>query len=177
MDEMMRRYWERAVDFHGHVCPGIAIGVRACQAACEALGCEFSQDEELVCITENDACGVDAVSALLGCTLGKGNLLYHGTGKMAFNFYDRKTQKSVRLYFKPLNMQGSREEKMNYILEADLDELFAFSKPTLPMPEPARHFTSVTCSKCGEAAPEHKIRLQDGKFMCLDCFQEYNRGL
>lgn len=176
MDQMLKERWEKAVAFHGHICPGIAIGVRACQAACDALGCEFSQDEQLVCITENDACGVDAVSALLGCTLGKGNLIYHGTGKMAFNFYDRNTQKSVRVYFKPGNMQGSREDKIRYIMETDLNELFTFSRPKLALPEPARHFVSVACSVCGEYAPEHKIRLQDGQLVCLSCFREYSRG-
>ena len=25
--------WERCVEFHGHSCPGLAIGYRACEAA------------------------------------------------------------------------------------------------------------------------------------------------
>ena len=47
--------------------------------------------EEVVCITENDACGVDAVQVITGCTMGKGNLIYRGTGKMVFSFFNRKT--------------------------------------------------------------------------------------
>ena len=35
---------------------------------------------------------------------------------------------------------------------------------------------NVVCEECGEAAPEHKIRLMDGKMVCLDCFKEYKRG-
>ncbi|MBV5307454.1 MAG: formylmethanofuran dehydrogenase, partial [Desulfobulbaceae bacterium] len=27
--------WERCVEFHGHSCPGLAIGYRACEAARE----------------------------------------------------------------------------------------------------------------------------------------------
>lgn len=30
---MKKELWERAVDFHGHECPGLAIGARACEAA------------------------------------------------------------------------------------------------------------------------------------------------
>ena len=61
-------------------------------------------DEELVCVTENDACGVDAVQVITGCTMGKGNLLYRGTGKMAFSFYCRNSGASVRLCLKALQM-------------------------------------------------------------------------
>ena len=64
--------WKKAVSFHGHECGGIALGVRACMEAIDRLGITFSEEEDLVCVTENDACGVDAVQAILGCTLGKG---------------------------------------------------------------------------------------------------------
>ena len=46
--------WEKAVSFHGHECPGLAIGVRAVEAAEAKLGIAFSRDEEIVCVTEND---------------------------------------------------------------------------------------------------------------------------
>ena len=87
---MEQTSWEKAVAFHGHRCPGLAIGVRAALVLQQLWQIRRAEDEDLVCITENDACGVDGIQALLGCTMGKGNLLYHGTGKMAFSFYDRK---------------------------------------------------------------------------------------
>ena len=71
---MNPEYWSKAKAFHGHECPGLAIGVKACQAVVEKMGVSPAFDEELICIAENDACGVDAVQALMGCTLGKGNL-------------------------------------------------------------------------------------------------------
>ena len=70
---MNRELWDKCVGFHGHECPGLAIGFRACEAAVEKLGVSFSKDEEVVCITENNACGVDAVQLITGCTFGKGN--------------------------------------------------------------------------------------------------------
>jgi formylmethanofuran dehydrogenase subunit E len=60
------------------------------------MSIKFSSDEEIVCVTENDARGVDAVQLITGCTFGKGNLLYKGTGKMAFSFYNR-THMSVTI--------------------------------------------------------------------------------
>jgi formylmethanofuran dehydrogenase subunit E len=81
---MNRAYWEKAKSFHGHECPGLAIGVKVCEAVVGKMGVAPAFDEELVCIAENDACGVDAVQALMSCTLGKGNLIYKGTGKQNY---------------------------------------------------------------------------------------------
>lgn len=82
-----KKLWEKAAAFHGHVCPGLTIGYRAALYAIDLLGLTFSDDEQVVCITENDACGVDAIQAILGCSIGKGNLLFHMRGKQAFSFY------------------------------------------------------------------------------------------
>ena len=89
--------WNKAVAFHGHECPGLAIGFKACEAARSRLGLGASPDEEIVCVTENDACGVDAVQALLSCTFGKGNLIYRGTGKQAFSFFERSSGRKPRI--------------------------------------------------------------------------------
>ena len=77
--------------FHGHACGGLTIGFQAARYGMELLELDFSADEDVVCITENDACGVDAIQVLLGCSVGKGNLLFHLRGKQAFSFYNRKT--------------------------------------------------------------------------------------
>ena len=173
---MNKEYWEKAVAFHGHECPGLAIGVKACEAAREKMNIGVSEDEEIVCVTENDACGVDAVQAIFSCTMGKGNLLYRGTGKQVFSFFNRETGEKLRLYLKARNNGMERPDWQQYLLDAPIDEVFAFSKPTFDLPEPARIFTTVYCEKCGEGAPEHKMRLEDGKPVCIDCFSEYNRG-
>ncbi|MFB0919642.1 MAG: FmdE family protein [Oscillospiraceae bacterium] len=167
--------WEKAVKFHGHECPGLAVGFKACQALEEHIPTNAAVDEELVCITENDTCAVDAVQSLLGCTFGKGNLIYKPMGKMAFNFYFRKSGESVRLYFKFDGRDMTREERLNYLLNAPTDELFSLTKPVFELPEPARLFQSVVCEKCGERAREDKIRLVEGKKVCLGCFSEYDR--
>ncbi len=173
---MYHANWDRARAFHGHECPGLAIGVRACDAVVEKMGVSPAFDEELVCITENDACGVDAVQALMSCTIGKGNLLYRGTGKQAYTFIQRDSGKAMRFYFKARNPGMERAEYMRYILQAPIDELFLYREVDTKIPERARLFTSVRCDICGEAAPEHKMRLENGKTVCLDCFTEYNRG-
>ena len=91
-----RGFWNKAVDFHGHECGGLTIGYKAALYAMELLHITFSKDEDIVCVSENDACGVDAIQAILGCSVGKGNLLFHMRGKQAFSFYNRKNGNSVR---------------------------------------------------------------------------------
>jgi len=76
----------RAVDFHGHLCPGLAMGCRASLAGLRELGANRAQDEELVATVYNDSCAADGVQVLTGCTFGKGNLRFRDLGKMAFVF-------------------------------------------------------------------------------------------
>ena len=168
--------WLRAAEFHGHQCPGLAIGFKAVEAALTKRPAGAAKDEEIVCVTENDTCAADAVQALLGCTFGKGNLIYHPLGKMAFTFYFRESGESLRVYFKGENNKNlDRAAYMDYLLNAPVEELFAFSQPAAPCPEHARRFASVTCTACGEKAREDKIRLKDSKPYCLACFDEYDR--
>ncbi|MGQ9676264.1 MAG: FmdE family protein [Chloroflexota bacterium] len=171
--------WKKCVAFHGHECPGLAIGYRAALIAQEALGLPLlpATDEEVVCVTENDACGVDAVQVITGCTMGKGNLLYKPTGKMAFSFFLRKGGKRVRIVMKPQAWpEISREELQRYLLEVPAEDAFFIKEPTFDVPEQTRLFANQVCDVCGEAAPEHKTRLQAGQKVCLDCFHDYTRG-
>jgi formylmethanofuran dehydrogenase subunit E len=174
--ERTKEFWETAKKFHGHECPGLAVGVRVCEAAIEKMGLKPSSDEELVCITENDACGVDAIQVILGCTMGKGNLIYKGTGKSAFTFVRRKDGKAMRFYLKARNTGMEWSVYQQYLLNAPVDELFAIRETPDDPPETAHIFMSVECEECGEFAPEHKIRLQEGKKLCFDCFKKYSRG-
>ena len=66
---------KRCIAFHGHLCPGLVYGYLIAKKAVRLLGLRRSQDEEVVVISENDTCAVDALQVLLGTTTGKGNLM------------------------------------------------------------------------------------------------------
>ena len=166
--------WEKCIDFHGHECGGLAIGFKAALYVKELLGLEFSEDEEIVCVAENDACGIDAIQVLLGCSAGKGNLLFRLRGKQAWSFFRRSDGKAVRLCLKE-TPDVPRGEKIVYLMNHGFEELFEVSEPTFTLPEPARIFYSYKCEMCGEMTAENMIRLQEGKKLCLDCYQEYKR--
>jgi formylmethanofuran dehydrogenase subunit E len=70
---------QETTNFHGHWCPGLAIGIRASEWVLKEMG--KAPDEEIVAVVETDMCGVDAVQYLTGCTFGKGNLIHKDYGK------------------------------------------------------------------------------------------------
>lgn len=167
--------WEKAAAFHGHVCPGLTIGYRAALYAIDLLGLTFSDDEQVVCISENDACGCDAIQVILGCSIGKGNLLFHMTGKQAFSFYNRKTGKSVRLVLNKPIEEMTREQSFNYYHECKQEDMFTVKETKIALPEQARLFDSYVCECCGETASANWIRLAGDKKLCVDCYSKYDR--
>ena len=167
--------WNDCVAFHGHECGGLTIGYKASLYAIELLNLEFSDDEQVVCIAENDACGIDAIQVMLGCSVGKGNLLFHMRGKSAYSFYNRKTGKSVRLVMKPKPQGMTRENSFAYYQACEPEEMFEVKETVLTLPEPARIFESHTCDCCGESAGANWIRLAGDKKLCLDCWDSYDR--
>ena len=182
--------WERTVEFHGHACPGLAVGFRATQLALARLGEGRAPDEGLVAIVENDACGVDAVQFLSGCTFGKGNLVFRDFGKHVYTFGQRSTGRGVRITvragafhdpeysrlratpdmeFKDVRRwEFLREKRIETILAAG-EESFDIRESALDLPPKARLFPSVTCYRCGESVMETRARVRDGKPVCLPC--------
>ena len=167
--------WHDCVAFHGHECGGLTIGYKASLYAAQLLNLEFSDDEQVVCITENDACGVDAIQVMLGCSIGKGNLLFHMRGKQAFSFYNRKTGKTVRLVLKAKPEGMSKAESFAYYQSCKPEEMFEIKETTITIPEKARLFDSYTCDCCGEVTGANWIRFAGEKKLCLDCYESYDR--
>ena len=173
--------WEKCVEFHGHECGGLTIGYKAALYAAEQMklqldesGC-VSSDEEIVCVAENDACSVDAIQLILGCSAGKGNLIYHLTGKQAYTVFNRRTRESIRIVLKDRPEGLSREAAFAYYQSKEPSELFSVTPVKIALPERAQLYDSVACSCCGETAGSNWIRYVDGKPLCLDCFAEYEK--
>ena len=170
----VNKEWQKCIDFHGHECKGLLIGFLASIYASEILGLTREKDEENVCISECDACPVDAIQVMLGCTLGRGNLLFHMTGKTAFSFYSRKTGRSVRLVLKD-GVPDFVDDMAEYCASYPHSALFEAKDAKISVPERARIFRSYICDECGEKAGDMWMRMQDGKRLCLDCAAKYDR--
>lgn len=169
MDETRAQLWRQAVEFHGHECPGLAIGARVALDYL-ASGRDRAEDEELAAVCETDACGVDAIQVLLGCTLGKGNLRLRNRGKHVFTLYSRPEGLGLRYYWKAYGLGGqSREERVRFFLSAPAEELYEAVPARQPPPPQAVIHKSVYCAQCGEHTAEPGIRLRQGRLVCRDC--------
>jgi formylmethanofuran dehydrogenase subunit E len=168
--------YEEIIQFHGHECPGLAMGYRMATAAMDNLESIRAEDEEIVAIVENDACGVDALQCVTGCTFGKGNLIFHDYGKHVFTLYCRSSRSGVRVYFHgdgiPEGLREDRNALTKWILSASRDSLLSIEPISILEPEPAKIRDSIPCSVCGENVMESRIRQLDGKPFCLPCFEK-----
>ncbi|HBR06755.1 MAG TPA: formylmethanofuran dehydrogenase [Desulfovibrio sp.] len=185
----------KVVEFHGHECPGLTIGIRAAELALRKLG---ASGPDLVAVSETDMCGVDALQVLTGCTFGKGNLIHRDLGKMAFSFFRRVDGKGFRAILRP-SARGGMDKEMGALsrkqadgtataadmeradalretlrrrfLDLDLEEMFEVQDLPVRPPRPARILQSVACAACGELTMESRTRRFDGRTLCISCFE------
>ncbi len=187
---------QQTTDFHGHWCPGLALGIRAAEWAMREIGRAY--DEEVVTVVETDMCGVDAIQFLTGCTFGKGNLIYRDHGKNAFTFYRRRDGKAARLVLRPEvfgedgQVLGKLNAKMQTegltadeeqawkdvraaisgrVMEIDFDRLYEVKEASLPAPKKARLLTTLVCESCGEPVMETRTRRFRDRTLCIPCFE------
>lgn len=165
--------FEEIVKFHGHTCPGVTIGYRMAKAAMRRLAEKRAEDEEIVAIVENNACGVDAVQVLTGCTFGKGNFIFRDYGKQVYTFYSRNTGKGYRVLFHgrniPETVRGNREEMTSWLLEAEEKDIIDVTEVDIEEPAPAEMLPSVRCEYCGEMVMKTRTEKIDGKIACIPC--------
>jgi formylmethanofuran dehydrogenase subunit E len=191
------------VQFHGHFCPGLAIGVRAAELALREIGPQAA-DEEVVAIVETDMCGVDAIQFMTGCTFGKGNLIHLDYGKNAFTFIRRSDGKAIRLVMRPQSggesnnehrkllvrirsgeatpeererFQDLHQQRGQAILDLPLERLFEVQTVEPRIPDKARVRHSIQCENCGEMVMETRVRLLGGRKLCIPCFEAGERRL
>lgn len=186
--------------FHGHVCPGSALGYQAAKAGLKELSGERSQDEEIFAIVENDSCAVDAIQVVTGCTFGKGNLIFFDFGKQAYTFASRESGKAVRVAMKSsfdmnklepklaeirqkvVKGQATPDEKEELtklmgtiskkVLELPPEDIFDIQRVEIELPPKASMHPSVECSECGEMVSEHRVRIKNGVNVCIPCFEK-----
>jgi len=193
--------FNKCVEFHGHICPGLAIGFQAARILMERLGVRRAPDEELVTIVETDACGADAIQVMTGCTFGKGNFIFRNYGKNAFSLVDRKRRRGMRVCLRPdifkadpdffslsekvqkdeaspVQLERFRQlqqERTKKILDADSEFLFKIEEISPDIPPKARIIESGICDFCGELTKMDLLHQMDGKKSCIPCSRK--RGL
>ncbi len=191
--------FRQCIEFHGHICPGLAIGYAAVKAARNVLQLTSSEDEEIVAIVENDSCAVDAVQKLLGCTFGKGNLVFRDWGKQVYTFFDRNSGKAVRVALKgemPFRsgMKGIRQKidsgnatqeeiqefkemrnrSIDMLITSDPVRIFEIKEIDVPAPPEASIVETRACSVCGEHTMLSRMVKRGNDLICKQCESEIN---
>jgi formylmethanofuran dehydrogenase subunit E len=185
------------IKFHGHACPGLALGYRVAKYVLKEFQ-HRSKDEELVAIVENNSCAVDAIQVMLGCTFGKGNLIFRDYGKQVYTFIDRRKGNAIRIAVDWRPPQESEKEKemwqryakgdqseevlkfihntkskkIKTILNSTDSELLKIKKLKMKAPEGAKIYPSIRCSICNEKVMETKARIKNGSIVCIPCFEK-----
>ena len=173
-----------AVELHGHLAPGIALGLRMSELALSRLKAKRG-DKHLIGISETARCLADAMQAATGCTLGHGNALVENYGKLAITIGDTRTKKGVRVALKEdadkhsylMNKWMMRLGKLTHQEEEELgmqllemNEIF-FSIQDVEI-NSDRNFEKsgiVTCSECGELMPESLTEKKGNEIYCKPC--------
>jgi len=183
---------------HGHKCPAMPLGLRAGEAALQALGVQHAPDGQLTALVEIDrnhcsTCFADGVQVTTGCTFGKGNIRSLGYGKFALTLIDSKTGRSVRVVATPEAMRRSQQSEfiqyrkkgvpasqvdpalveplIDQVLAEDLNVLFNIGpvQEVKLSPMAPHAFDTIICAGCGEVTVERYARVKNGRIVCMPC--------
>jgi formylmethanofuran dehydrogenase subunit E len=193
---------KRVVDFHGHICPELAMGSKFCEFIQHLLDDKILEDNVFSILAENSTSALDAIQILLGVTVGNQRLMVMDYGKHNYTLYSQQQEQSWR--FKMINLDfndgeafHSLEEKIindkalledmlsfQQLIEARVQRIFALSPEQLFVIEStqctrqAQESTSLytICSVCGEQVLATRCVERREKVLCIPCFQKENPG-
>jgi formylmethanofuran dehydrogenase subunit E len=173
-----------AVAFHGHLCPGVVLGLRMVRAGCRAIGIERprSAGKGLVVLVEIDRCPSDAIQALTGVSLGRRTLKHLDYGKTAATFVNVATGAAVRVVARDdararaalwapgaPDARTAQTSAYRVMPEADLLRL----EPVVVDPDRLdRRRVRVACQACGEGVSGRREVRSGGRTLCRACAGE-----
>jgi len=189
--------------FHGHLCGGIAFAYRVVGAALRELDIQDDPGKRLVARVETaDACGIDTLQVIAGCTMGRGNLKVLDYGKHAFTFIDKRSGRAVRIVRskdwsldaidpvaagmreRVMKDQATDEERADFdqrmekvaavVLAMPEKDLFEIHSFMTEVPKKSKVFTQVACSRCGEMVAEDRVIRINGQSFCIPCNSKEN---
>jgi len=182
MEDEIEDVVKLAASLHGHLSPGVALGIRMGQVGLKRLGLPKG-DKRLFAVVETTLCLADGVQASTGCTLGHASLRIEDFGKLAFCLARSDTKSGVRVILKRgtqspmVNDWMMRKRKLNHGDEEELakellrldESFFQVDEVTV---EPFSQFDMseiIECEECGELVGAAKAFRKWGKNLCKAC--------
>ena len=176
---------DRALEFHGHICPGMYNGVKMAMGAMQILGLKEFPDRDLVVITETDRCITDALMIITGCRFGRKTMKFRDVGKFAATFALIDGKKGVRISqndgmvkraMKPIEEAGidyhDHHKSAFAFLEIPFYEHFSVTKNEISFSDddlPGKLKTKVICSRCHETVLDNRHLVEENLPICRDC--------
>lgn len=188
---------DQALAFHGHKCWASTAGVRLGLAAMSELGVTRAGAKELHAIIEigdyhGGMCFGDGIQFTTGCTFGKGNIEKSGEGKFAVTLIDKKSNRAVRVAYKPTLQpaikatafmqkraagvpasqipEAEQMEVVHLVWDAPADAVMTVGPITArEWSEPDEIVRFLVCPKCGELVAEPYVRVAEGVVVCAAC--------
>jgi len=196
--ETLKEFLDVALEFHGHKCPAMPMGLRAGLAAMKTLGVQRAKDKELVVESETGeghaaGCFLDGVMVATGATYGKGNVKKLFYNKMAFTLIDAGSGRAIRVSLRPEFFEKALQspfvqKRKEGVLpqEIPLEITNPQVERILALPESeflvkgqvfqrevkkgATCFEAKRCSQWGEATFTNKMtQTSDGRLLCVPC--------
>jgi formylmethanofuran dehydrogenase subunit E len=154
--------------FHGHVAPGLVIGLKMVDLARQQLPRDILFDA----LCETASCLPDAVQLLTPCTVGNTWLTIRDLGKFALTLYDKSNGRGCRVFLDPAKLaawpqlydwyykrKSKAEQDFNGLID-DIRQAGADCLSQVQVEIAPIHLTRrskgpiATCPVCGEAYPE-----------------------
>jgi formylmethanofuran dehydrogenase subunit E len=162
-----------AVDYHGHVCSGIVLGVRMARLAMDRLKIDNPLEyRDLIVYVEVDRCVSDAVYAVTGCTLGRRRMKWVDYGKMATTFYDLASKQGVRVVVTGNNFPPTGEDPIAFWSDVPDEEVFTVENVTVDIPLedlPGKPSSKLACENCGEKIMDGREKMVNDRVLCRAC--------
>lgn len=193
---------KRIVDFHGHLCPELVIGAKACEYAQKLFSKNCKLEGGISVIAENCTSALDAIQILLGATAGNQRLKIFDFGKHNYTFLLKNEQYGFRLAFKEqkygdkykyevleekiikdhaslddvVNFQDILDNRVKRLLVSPFEDLFFVEHVSPIQPATETPTLYLSCWGCGQQVLKNRVIEFESKIYCIPCFQLINTG-
>jgi formylmethanofuran dehydrogenase subunit E len=193
---------KRVVDFHGHICPELALGGKFCEFVQRLFNEGVLPTSGFSIISENATSALDAIQVMLGATVGNQRLMVMDFGKHTYTLFSRPENRGWRLKQKTIfygdeDIFFSLEQKISsnqalledvvqfqQLLDARVlqilallpEELFTIEEVDNGNHPPESASVYLACSVCGEHVLASRSIESRNMIFCMPCFQKMSPG-
>jgi formylmethanofuran dehydrogenase subunit E len=176
---------DTATVLHGHLSPGVALGLRMTEIALSKLNLPKGS-KLLFGVSETNRCLPDAVQVGAGCTLGHNNILIVNYGKLALTLANNATKEGVRValgeaaqshsslmanwMLRTSKLSKQEEHELSLQLLTMDEKYFVIQNVKITVEGPRVENDSVIkCVQCHEFFPSSFATLNGDKAHCKAC--------